>query len=150
MLVSVLFMGGLMAQITTTTKTVTNNDGFSKKGETSSQRSSTDQGSTIISTSSTGLSGLPGFPKFGNTGDINADNANYAVAKENWIKENKDIYDIYLSKGSIQSSVVLTAFPDYKVTGSPEADYKNYKSSRDKWLLENETLYQDYINSIRK
>lgn len=93
MLVSVLFMGGLMAQ------SITSSDTNKEKAKKQSNDASFSRSSSQVEVNSI-TKDLPGFPEFVDTGDREKDCATFNAAMEKWMSsgDNKKKYDEYLLK----------------------------------------------------
>jgi hypothetical protein len=102
LLFSVFVAGGLAAQ----SKTVVKQTKATMSAETSVTDSRTNTtthaslsaASGVKETNTDPTAALPGFPVYQNTGNKEVDDANYSIAKENWINENRAMYDEYMLK----------------------------------------------------
>lgn len=81
-------------------------------------------------------SDLPGFPVYQNTGNKEVDDTNYGIAKENWIKENKVMYDQYVAKLSGSTTPTVTT----KTTVS-KSYLDTLSEDRKKYVLDHPELY---------
>src|SRR5687767_4549794 len=120
-------VGGLSAQ--TTTVTVNNSNDIKRKREEVRTSSSV----------STAIIDLPGFPAYLSTGNKDVDDLNYAHAKENWIKENHELYNayLYMVEKNLSYKFNLPGYPVYIITGNNDQDYVNYKLALKHWMSSN-------------
>lgn len=110
---------------------------------------STSQTSVATTTSQTTVASsaqeeLPGFPIYQDTGNKELDQANYATAKQEWIKNNQAIYDKYLSTLPGSSSNDQSKTPvknEVSKTVLTASDFNALPEARKNYVIEHPELF---------
>jgi hypothetical protein len=127
LILSGLFVGAAMGQSANPTST-----NVKRETKVSASRISTNE---VHSDDNRTKFDLPGFPAYLNTGNKDLDDANYDAAKQNWINENRPMFDDYQNEVT-RKYMTMPGFPKYVNTGNSVNDIAAYESAKQDWFIE--------------
>jgi hypothetical protein len=138
--------GSLMAQNNTEVSHPNDQSLEKSRNHSTSSKSIVSEKKSELTTQSEQKIELPGFPVYVNTENKVVDDANYATAKNNWIKENGATYAAYqkFCLEKVNNLQDLPGFPQLINTGDAEKDKANYRAAKKLWIENNQDVYKNF------